>query len=87
MVLLFLLLVFLKHSREILLVYDFGVNIMVYCLEKYLEKGAFKTFGKVCVADFLQELQWLCCWSVLYFAYLCSCSLPKITHLLFLVLV
>lgn len=84
MVLLLLLLVFLKYRGENLLVYDFGVNIMVYCLEKYLEKGVFKTFGKVCVADFLQELQWLCCWSVLCFVSLGSCSLPKNFLFLFL---
>lgn len=70
-------------SRQNLLVYDFDVNIMAYCLEKYLEH-VFKMFGKVCVADFLQELQWLCCCSVLCFVSVCSCSLPKNTHLLFL---
>lgn len=86
MVLLLLLLVFLKYSRESLLVFDFGVNIMAYCLEKYLEKCVFKSFGKVSVADFLQELQWLCCCSVLCFVSLCLCSLPKNAHLLFLVL-
>lgn len=86
MVLLLLLLVFLKYRGENLLVYDSGMNIMAYCLEKYLEKHVFKTFGKVCVADFLHELQWLCCWSVLCFMSLGSCSLPKNTHFIFLFL-
>lgn len=84
MVLLLLLLVLLKCNRENGLVYDFDANIMTYCLENYLEKRIFKTIGKVCMADFLQEL-WLCCCSVLFFVSLCSCSLPKNTHLLFLI--